>query len=230
MAAWGVGRMAEPGSASPVLRALLRRGLTRQLSPEHLLGAWSGARHRGWESRVSRTLARAPPPPPTSLSQKQFLPTVQPGAYLPPTSRPGLQFPWSPLQWSSRPPGWVGPGLRGRRHCQGPPGKCCRLPRVLGKVFAGSPAPAALAVVDSFESRRGPRSMFATRPCACGEPVTSPTLRSRRARWLPRNPPGPWRAVGVWRPAVRASETAVTVSSVSQAGAEAGRDLGKRAV
>lgn len=173
---------------------------------------------------------QSPPAPPTSLSQKQFLPTVQPGAYLPPTSRPGLQFPWSPLQWSSRPPGWVGPGLRGRRHCQGPPGKCCRLPRVLGKVFAGSPAPAALAVVDSFESRRGPRSMFATRPCACGEPVTSPTLCSRRARWLPRNPPGPWRAVGVWRPAVRASETAVTVSSVSQAGAEAGRNLGKRAV
>lgn len=84
MAAWGVGRMAEPRSASPVLRALLRRGLTRQLSPEHLLGAWSGARHRGWESRVSRTLARAPPPPPPPSPRSSFFPQCSPGLICPP--------------------------------------------------------------------------------------------------------------------------------------------------
>lgn len=72
-----------------------QHGSTPQLSPAHLLEAWWGARHRGWENEESQALPDPSPkeaflPPP---SRSSALPPCTPGSDMPASFRPGLPCP-----------------------------------------------------------------------------------------------------------------------------------------
>lgn len=159
MAARGVGRTAKPWLASPVLRALLRCGLSQQLSPEHLLGAWSGARGRGGKAESARPL----PEPPQPLSPRGgFFPQYGPRLIC-------LPLPARAATPAAPPPAVSPPcGLGGSRpsrtlHRQGPPQKVFLTLSRSGKGVSRQPVPVALVVVDSSASWKDPQAMFAVR-------------------------------------------------------------------
>lgn len=73
-------KLSSPNPALP--KPPPQRGAAPQLSPAHLLGAWLGARHRGWENEGSQALPDPSPreaflPPP---SRSSFLPPCIPGS------------------------------------------------------------------------------------------------------------------------------------------------------
>lgn len=118
---------------------------------EHLLGAWLGARHGGWESRGSWAL-------PDPLPGESFLPSPSRGNSFPPRSAPGPACAPLPAQagpWHRRPSattspalgaGWV-QALEDAGIARLLPERISIISQVLGKVSLGSPVSSALAVV-----------------------------------------------------------------------------------